>query len=358
MTFNIQHIDFNDINSIHAFNWVEDIVRTIHLHKQGKSYKKERKSEQLQDARVLSSANSRAFIAIVPSEYAARLVAFYYPDDPETGFIGWYECTNNPALSNEMISEACDWLKKEGCRKVIGPINGSTWYSYRFNMTSEDPLFPGEPNQPMYFIDQWKNAGFIKSVNYITEKPSKNIIVPSDEEDVRSLLVKSGLKLLRFPSNPDESVRQKLYDFFHLCFENNPLFRPIILEDYTKLISESKLIMDPGLTFLVMDSEENIVGAYLSYMDAYHLDYILQKLQDEIYANNKLIIKTIATHPNRQNQQIGTIIINLIHNLAYKNGYDEVVHALMYSDNISAKKGREKFKTKVIREYCLMEKEL
>ena len=76
------------------------------------------------------------------------------------------------------------------------------------------------------------------------------------------------------------------------------------------------------------------------------------------HQSHKLILKTIATHPDYQNQKIGTIMVNLIHNQVYEIGFDQVIHAMMFSGNITSKVGSKKFNTKVLRTYSLMKKEL
>ena len=69
--------------------------------------------------------------------------------------------------------------------------------------------------------------------------------------------------------------------------------------------------------------------------------------------SKKLLIKTIATLPEWRNKQIGTLMINLVHNLANESEYDEIYHLLMYQENLSATKGKEKFVTTCVRQYAL-----
>jgi len=104
---------------------------------------------------------------------------------------------------------------------------------------------------------------------------------------------------------------------------------------------------------LVTDKNDTPVAVTLCYKDIYHNYYLAGKISDNDHAKKRLLIKTIATHPDWQGKQIGTLMINLVLNMANENGYEEIYHLLMYQDNLSATKGKEKFVTKKIREYAI-----
>lgn len=285
-----------------------------------------------------------------------RIVAYYNKEDKIEGFLGWYECDQDIAINESLFKDSVAWLKEKGCKSIIGPINGTTWSDYRLNKTSPKPLFPGEPFQPLYYFEYWKKAGFEPNTIYRSEIPPRNIFKPTNLDEVSKLLFSNGINLRQFPSQPEKVLLDKLYDFYNICFETNPLFHPISREKYYAISDKMGQIIDTQHSFLLEDQNKKPIAVFISYKDVYHELYGKNNSDIEDYKKNKLIIKTIATHPDWQNKQIGTLMINLIHNLAYQNGYDEVIHALMYTENISSKRGREKFQTKIIREYCLMQK--
>jgi ribosomal protein S18 acetylase RimI-like enzyme len=111
-------------------------------------------------------------------------------------------------------------------------------------------------------------------------------------------------------------------------------------------------------SLIVRDRENKPVSVLLAYRDVYHELYAAGKTTDPDHLKKRLFIKTIATHPDYQGKQIGTLLVNLTQNLAKEAGYEEIYHMLMYKDNLSATKGKEKFVTKKVREYALMEKTL
>src|SRR5262249_3919591 len=60
-----------------------------------------------------------------------------------------------------LLAAAEERLRAERCTIVIGPMNGTTWRSYRFVVeTGDDPAFFMEPANPPEWPRQFEKAGF------------------------------------------------------------------------------------------------------------------------------------------------------------------------------------------------------
>lgn len=285
-------------------------------------------------------------------EGIGRVAAVHYSNQDE-GIIGWYECDDNQELNDVLLKTALQFLTEKGCRKVIGPINGSTWNNYRFNKTAEKPLLPGEPYQPLYYITLWEKFGFKERGTYQSNLAPNDLFEPMTMDEGRELAQQFNLNVDFYPKNPSAEFLDKMYDFYHACFESNPLFKPITKEKYNRLSEKFAQILNAEHSLLVCDRENNPIAVTLTYEDVYHELYKAGKIKDDLHATKRLLIKTIATHPDWQGKQIGTLMINLVHNLANESGYEQIYHLLMYQNNLSATKGKEKFVTKKMREYAL-----
>lgn len=290
-------------------------------------------------------------------EKLGRVAAFKFKDKPE-GIIGWYECSESEEVSKELLNRATQFLKEQSCKSVIGPINGNTWNSYRFNKTAEKPLMPGDPYQPLYYITFWESFGFNASVYYQTDTAPKDLFEPMTMAEGQQLAKQFNLSVDHYPEKATPEFLEQMHWFYHECFSGNPLFDPIELDDYGKLSEKLLQIFDHKHSLLVRNREGNPVAVTLSYRDIYHQLHKAGELKDADYQSNKLLIKTIATHPEYQGKQIGTLMINLVHNLANETGFDSIYHLLMYKDNLSATKGKEKFVTTCVRQYALYSLEL
>ncbi|NOQ73723.1 MAG: GNAT family N-acetyltransferase [Crocinitomix sp.] len=286
------------------------------------------------------------------SEGIGRIAAIKYKEQEE-GIIGWFECSNSQSLSDSLLNAAIDFLKTKACKKVIGPINGSTWNNYRFNKTAEQPLLPGEPFQPLYYVRLWETFGFKEYSTYETTLAPNDLFEPMTMAEGQELAEQFNLKVVFYPAKPSPEFLDKMYDFYHACFQTNPLFHPIEKEAYHKLSGKFAQILNAEHSLLVTDNEDNPIAVTLTYNDVYHAYYEAGKIKNPLHAKKRLLIKTIATHPEWQGKQIGTLMINLVHNLANESGYKEIYHLLMFNHNLSATKGKEKFVTKKVREYAI-----
>lgn len=269
------------------------------------------------------------------------------------GFIGWYECDEDLEIHQSLVQAAEEWFRSNSISEVYGPVNGSTWGQYRFNLDFEYPLFVGEPYQPLFYIDFWEYTGFETHLFYKTEQPPKSLLQETSKEQVESHFSQYGISIFNFPSQLGGELEDELYLFYDKCFVTNPLYSKIEKDSYRKLSRKIEGIVDTELSYYLRNQEGKIIAVFVCYQDVY---YDLKSSANE-HKNRKLILKTIATHPDYQNQKIGTIMVNLIHNRAYEMGFDQVIHAMMYSGNITSKVGSKKFNTKILRTYSLMRKE-
>lgn len=289
--------------------------------------------------------------------HLGRIAAIHFEGESH-GILGWYECGNDRALSQDLLETALNKLKSWGCQKVIGPMNGSSWNTYRFNKTSDKPLMPGDPYQPLYYIQQWEQVGFKEKTVYQSDKAPVDLFEPMTLEEGKELAQQFNLTVDYYPITNSPEFLQQMHQFYHACFAGNPLFQSIDQESFNELSHKFARILYQECSLLVCNREGDPVSVLLSYKDIYHQLYESGQITDPIHQQKRLFIKTIATHPDWQGKQIGTLLVNLTQNLAKNSGIKEIYHMLMFKENLSATKGKEKFVTEKVREYALYEKEL
>ena len=290
--------------------------------------------------------------------HLGRIAVIRFDNQPDLGILGWYECGDDDAVSQALLEAATKQCRAWGCKKVIGPMNGSTWNAYRFNLTADKPLLPGDPYQPLYYVRQWRDFGFTDKAVYQSDLAPSDLFQPMTLEEGKELAKQFNLSVDYYPADNQPDFLKKMYQFYHDCFSMNPLFQSISQDDFDRLSDQFAKILNRDCSLIVRDRENKPVSVLLAYRDVYHELYAAGKTTDPDHQKKRLFIKTIATHPDYQGKQIGTLLVNLTQNLAKEAGYEEIYHMLMYKDNLSATKGKEKFVTKKVREYALMEKSL
>ncbi len=273
------------------------------------------------------------------------------------GSIGWYECDEDEKLNKALFNKAFEWFAKNNCSKIIGPINGSTWYQYRFNANCEKPLFPGEPFQPKYYIGFWENIGFKKSIDYYTTYRSTENAPAIDFDSASEIFMEMGLSLKSFNEIVYQNSKTRLHEFLMASFKNNPLFNRIQFKEFCSIYDALPASIPPGFSFVLFDRKNYPAGLVLAYPEPYFQYYQKAGVENKLMTTPKLIAKTIAVHPDWQNQQIGSLLVKLIHGVTKKKGFSKIVYALMFKENRSLEVSHRKFANS-IREYSLFEKNI
>jgi len=115
------------------------------------------------DTTLFVDADNRARVAAIANP---RLV-----DDAgvPVGLLGLFESVDDADAAGAVLDRACRYLRDRGCAAIRGPINYTTWHSYRFAVAepnADGGWIPGEPVHPPYYPGLWDRAGFAVAARY------------------------------------------------------------------------------------------------------------------------------------------------------------------------------------------------
>lgn len=242
----------------------------------------------------------------------------------KTAQIGYFESYDDIEAVKLLFEEIKKYCKNQNFEYLIGPINGSTFQKYRITLKSENqPFFLDNYNKP-YYSDLFEKCGFETIANY-TSRVSKNLNRNySRLEKFEKIYNKNGITIRNFDINNFDSELDKIYEVSVESFKNNFLYTPIHYEEFKMMYKPIKNLVNPEWILFAQDE----TGKPLAFVFAF----------DNLYAQNKksLVVKTLAKISNSKANGIGTYLTELLHYKAYQKNYDEVIHALMYEDNVSA----------------------
>src|SRR5687767_8586966 len=109
---------------------------------------------------------SQLFLCEANGRIAGRIAAFVNPklvdrNGSVLGQLGYFECIDDSALAAGLIRAGIDWLRLQGAREVLAPMNGGAHRSHRF-MTRGFDLEPFlfEPRNPSYYPTLFERCGF------------------------------------------------------------------------------------------------------------------------------------------------------------------------------------------------------
>jgi hypothetical protein len=216
---------------------------------------------------------------------------------------------------------------------LLGPINGSTWQSFRLPLEGNEPLFAGDLAMPSSWADYVQAAGFR--------------IVDSYRSSIAPLIrgshapVPAGVSVQPVS---EASLSADLPSLHSLCMEafaGAPYFSPLAESEFVKQFSKIGSLLSAGFSYTARQNDK-VIAFVFAYPDT---------------ERNAIVIKTIARHPTIWVRDLMHTLLDIVCVNAYKKGFTQAVHAFMHDHNRSLKHSSD-FGGKLLRRYALFAKVL
>lgn len=251
----------------------------------------------------------------------------------------------------EIFEEIFKELKNEKVQVIIGPLNGTTWNTYRYvTEKRERPKFLMEPWNEDYYPDLFEKTGFVSLARYISsisENMKKSENIERKMEKIKKFDFYNHIKVESVENKDLNEVLNNVYDLTIEAFKNNFLYTELDREIFLKMYMsyKNKLVKQ---FFKLVYLKEELVGYVFGIPDYAEL-YYKEKV-------DTVILKTIAVAPKYNGKGIGYILIDEFIKEAQNNGYSNIIYALMHESNVSKNTGL--LLGEKLREYTLFIKEL
>jgi hypothetical protein len=242
--------------------------------------------------------------------------------EKKAGYIGHFQA-DSPDAAVQLLNHSAKVLRSQGCVMAIGPIDGSTWRTYRLVVeTGVEPPFFLEPNTPGVYPGYFRTAHFTELASYFSAIASNLCKKDPLVERARKRLAEEGVMIREFKMSAFEEELRSIYSISTLSFSNNFLYTSIAEPDFLQMYSKLKSYVDPKLSLIAQRGSEEI-GFLFAIPD------ILRPERDT------LIIKTTAVLPGFRNGGLGNVLVAECQERAHKLGFRRAIHALMHESNSS-----------------------
>lgn len=315
-------------------------------------------------------------------------LSLYY----DKGYMGMFSCKDKQS-GLAIIKTGIAKLQAMGHKKIIAPIDGNTWFSYRLlsNNFTTMPVVQKTPEE----ISEYN----IKNVEYTiqnnTQSAKEKRIVqeapfPLELQNplwYNEIFLELGFSILskyhsyafdfprhihasNLPNNimirslKKENIMQELETIYHLStqsFDNNFLYDKISFEKFSTLYASMLPMLEEDLVCIAQKEQNGIVenlGFLFAFSDRTNIQsekvQTTYNLQDTHLDDQKkrLIIKSMAVHKDFLHQGIGSSMLNFILKKSQSKGFSKVIAAYIREENFSANI-MAKYTSKSIREYSL-----
>lgn len=256
-------------------------------------------------------------------------------NEKKTSYIGnvmIFEKYRKEEFEKKIFDELFEELKKDGIEIIIGPLNGTTWNTYRYvTKTGNRKPFLMEPWNEGYYVELFQKTGFNPLANYISTimenmNPVKRENLSKKIEKIKKFDYYKDIKVKSAENENILEILNKVYDLTIQAFKNNFLYSELEREIFIKMYMryEDKIVKKFFKTLYLKDE---LIGYVFGIPDYAELQY-KGKIET-------MILKTIAVSPKYNGKGMGYILIDELVKEAEKSGYKNVIYALMYEKNIS-----------------------
>lgn len=263
------------------------------------------------------------------------------------GLIGHYAALDADA-GTKLLDHASTWHQAQGCDRVIGPMDGSTWHRYRLlTERGTEPPFFLEPDNPDDWPRHFTDAGFVPLATYTSALNSDLDRVDPRSDRRRAELERNGITLRTIDIERFDVDLTAIHELSLVAFARNFLYSPIGLEAFVASYAPIRPHLAAELVLLA-ERDGQLVGFIFGIPD------LMESARGEPLRT--VIVKSMAVHPACGGSGLGGLLMDDCQRAARKLGFERAIHALMRETNLSRRISARYGKT--IRRYTLYDKTL
>jgi GNAT superfamily N-acetyltransferase len=189
--------------------------------------------------------------------------------DGDMALFGFYEAENDPAVGKALFEALYDWVRQQGFKRVLGPVNPSTNDECGLLVQGFDqpPAFM-MPYNPSYYVEQFQEAGLGKAIDLLAYHIDLN---RTPVERLQRLLARFRKR------HPEITVRplrkatfwddlEKVRQVYNEAWEDNWGFIPMTEKEIDFMASRLKPLLVEGLVWIA-ETEHEPVGFLLAVPD-------------------------------------------------------------------------------------------
>ena len=170
----------------------------------------------------------------------------------QTGYLGMFECPDDPEVAQALVDKAKGWLRARGITAMIGPFELSTNYITGVLVDGFERE-PGinMPYNPPYYDRLLTQCGMQKAKDLLhweldPQKPTPERIVRVAEK----MAARSGVKLRKMRFDDWDAEVLRTLEVYNDAWEKNWGFVPIGKKEYLHIAKDLKMVLHPDFALI------------------------------------------------------------------------------------------------------------
>lgn len=286
----------------------------------------------------INQNNYKCFLLIENKKIIGRIATFVHPsysnkgDDFKMGCFGFFECIDNQEGANLLFNAAKNWLLKNGCEGMDGPVNFGERNKF-WGLLIEGfyaPLY-GMNYNPAYYKKLFENFGFqIFYEQYCFKIDMKDWKHERFSNLFERIQKNNQYTTKQFKINQLTKFAQDFCEIYNEAWQKHEGNKSITFEEIFQIFSSLKSIIKEDLIYFVYDKEMPI-GFFINLPE---LNFYFKNINGKLNWWNKikLFIKIKCTFNPK--------IVGLVYGVksAYQNkGIDALLISALYKKTNNSK---------------------
>lgn len=168
-----------------------------------------------------------------------------------TGFFGFFEAENDPALARALLGAAEDWLAGRGMDRIRGPLSFSMNGEVGLLIEGYDwPPTVLMPYSPPYYRDLVERCGYVKCKDLFAWRYDGTEIPERAKRMVEALRQMPEVKVRTAEMRCFNEEVRTILDIVNSAWSDNWGFVPVTETEAQKLAHGLRLIVDPNVVLL------------------------------------------------------------------------------------------------------------
>ncbi len=198
-----------------------------------------------------------------------------------TGYLGMFECMDDPVVAKALVDQAGAWLRAKGMDKMIGPLELSTNYISGVLLDAFDRE-PGinMPYNPPYYDALLQQCGLTKARDLLHWQLDPNKPEPERIARVADKMAKrSGVTVRKMSFADWDNEVLRTLEVYNEAWEKNWGFVPLSQREYLHIAKDLKMVLHPDFALLAEANGEPVAFV----LTIQNINPVLKKIDGKLF---------------------------------------------------------------------------